>query len=188
MEILLPIRKLADGQIVFSGYQGLASHGGLVGWMIAMVIYTRITGERILQTLDTIALVLPLAAGFIRLGNLANSEMVGIQTDVSWAFVFCQVDLLPRQPAQIYEAMAYFFVFGVNWLFYKKIGLKHRNGLLLGNTLVWVFTARFFIEFLKERQVSFERQLPLDMGQLLSIPFILFGLFLLVRASKAKSY
>ncbi len=188
LEILLPIRKLADGQIVFSGYPGLASHGGLVGWMIAMVIYTRITGERILQTLDTIALVLPLAAGFIRLGNLANSEMVGIQTDVSWAFVFCQVDLLPRQPAQIYEAMAYFFVFGVNWLFYKKIGLKHRNGLLLGNTLVWVFTARFFIEFLKERQVSFERQLPLDMGQLLSIPFILFGLFLLVRASKAKSY
>ena len=102
LEILFPIRVKTDGTVIFSGYQGMASHGGLVGWIIAMVIYSWITGEKVLRTLDTIALVLPLAAGFIRLGNLANSEMIGIETDVPWAFVFERVDLVPRHPAQVY--------------------------------------------------------------------------------------
>lgn len=84
LEILLPIQVKSDGSVIFSGYQGMASHGGLVGWMIAMVIYSRITGENVLRTLDTIALVLPLAAGCIRLGNLANSEIIGIETNVPW--------------------------------------------------------------------------------------------------------
>ena len=109
LEILFPIRVKTDGTVIFSGYQGMASHGGLVGWIIAMVIYSWITGEKVLRTLDTIALVLPLAAGFIRLGNLANSEMIGIETDVPWAFVFERVDLVPRHPAQVYEALAYFW-------------------------------------------------------------------------------
>ena len=97
LEILLPIQVKSDGSVIFSGYQGMASHGGLVGWMIAMVIYSRITGENVLRTLDTIALVLPLAAGCIRLGNLANSEIIGIETNVPWAFVFEQIDSVPRQ-------------------------------------------------------------------------------------------
>ena len=88
LEMLLPIRVKTDGTVVFSGYQGMASHGGLVGWIIAMVIYSRLTGEKVLRTLDTIALVLPLAAGFIRLGNLANSEIIGVETDLPWAFIF----------------------------------------------------------------------------------------------------
>ena len=112
LEILLPIRVKTDRTVIFSGYQGMASHGGLVGWIIAMVIYSRITGEKVLRTLDTIALVLPLAAGFIRLGNLANSEMIGIETDVPWAFVFERVDLVPRHPAQVYEALVYFLLLG----------------------------------------------------------------------------
>ena len=137
-----------------------------------------------LRTLDTIALVLPLAAGFIRLGNLANSEMIGIETDVPWAFVFERVDLVPRHPAQVYETLAYFFTFGVNLLLYRRIGLERYRGVLLGNTLVLVFVARFLIEFIKERQVPFEDQMNLDVGQVLSIPFILLGIFLLLRGMK----
>ena len=181
LEILLPIRVKTDGTVVFSGYQGMASHGGLVGWMIAMVVYSRLTGEKVLRTLDTIALVLPLAAGFIRLGNLANSEIIGVETDLPWAFCFERVDLVPRHPAQIYEALAYFFTFGVNLLLYRRLGLNRGRGVLLGNTLVLVFAARFLIEFVKERQVPFEDQMHLDVGQVLSIPFILLGVFLLVR-------
>ncbi|AZS31630.1 prolipoprotein diacylglyceryl transferase [Butyricimonas faecalis] len=181
LEILLPIRVKTDGTVVFSGYQGMASHGGLVGWMIAMVVYSRLTGEKVLRTLDTIALVLPLAAGFIRLGNLANSEIIGVETDLPWAFIFERVDLVPRHPAQIYEALAYFFTFGVNLLLYRRLGLNRGRGVLLGNTLVLVFAARFLIEFVKERQVPFEDQMHLDVGQVLSIPFILLGVFLLVR-------
>ena len=186
LEILLPIQVKSDGSVIFSGYQGMASHGGLVGWMIAMVIYSRITGENVLRTLDTIALVLPLAAGGIRLGNLANSEIIGIETNVSWAFVFEQIDSVPRHPAQIYEALAYFFTFGINLLLYRRIGLKCYRGVLLGNTLVWVFVARFLIEFVKERQVPFEDQMTLDVGQVLSIPFILLGIFLLICGFKCK--
>ena len=181
LEILLPIRVKTDGTVVFSGYQGMASHGGLVGWMIAMVVYSRLTGEKVLRTLDTIALVLPLAAGFIRLGNLANSEIIGVETDLPWAFIFERVDLVPRHPAQIYEALAYFFTFGVNLLLYRRLGLNRGGGVLLGNTLVLVFVARFLIEFIKERQAPFEDQMHLDVGQVLSIPFILLGVFLLVR-------
>ena len=181
LEILLPIRVKTDGTVVFSGYQGMASHGGLVGWMIAMVIYSRLTGEKVLRTLDTIALVLPLAAGFIRLGNLANSEIIGVETDLPWAFIFERVDLVPRHPAQIYEALAYFFTFGVNLLLYRRLGLNRGGGVLLGNTLVLVFVDRFLIEFIKERQAPFEDQMHLDVGQVLSIPFILLGIFLLVR-------
>ena len=181
LEILLPIRVKTDGTVVFSGSQGMASHGGLVGWMIAMVVYSRLTGEKVLRTLDTIALVLPLAAGFIRLGNLANSEIIGVETDLPWAFIFERVDLVPRHPAQIYEALAYFFTFGVNLLLYRRLGLNRGRGVLLGNTLVLVFAARFLIEFVKERQVPFEDQMHLDVGQVLSIPFILLGVFLLVR-------
>ena len=181
LEILFPIRVKTDGTVVFSGYQGMASHGGLVGWMIAMVVYSRLTGEKVLRTLDTIALVLPLAAGFIRLGNLANSEIIGVETDLPWAFIFERVDLVPRHPAQIYEALAYFFTFGVNLLLYRRLGLNRGRGVLLGNTLVLVFAARFLIEFVKERQVPFEDQMHLDVGQVLSIPFILLGVFLLVR-------
>ena len=181
LEILLPIRVKTDGSVVFSGYQGMASHGGLVGWMIAMVIYSRLTGEKVLRTLDTIALVLPLAAGFIRLGNLANSEIIGVETDLPWAFIFERVDLVSRHPAQIYEALAYFFTFGVNLLLYRRLGLNRGGGVLLWNTLVLVFVARFLIEFIKERQAPFEDQMHLDVGQVLSIPFILLGIFLLVR-------
>lgn len=181
LEILLPIRIKPDEGVVFVGYQGMASHGGLVGWIVAMVVYSRMTGEKILRTLDLIALVLPLAACFIRLGNFMNSEIVGIPTNVPWAFVFEQVDALPRHPAQVYEALAYLAIFGLNMLFYRRVGLDRYRGMFLGVTLTLVFTARFLIEFLKERQVSYEDQMALDVGQVLSIPFIILGIFFFIR-------
>ncbi len=181
LEILLPIRIKPDEGVVFVGYQGMASHGGLVGWIVAMVVYSRMTGEKILRTLDLIALVLPLAACFIRLGNFMNSEIVGIPTNVPWAFVFEQVDALPRHPAQVYEALAYLAIFGLNMLLYRRVGLDRYRGMFLGVTLTLVFTARFLIEFLKERQVSYEDQMALDVGQVLSIPFIILGIFFFIR-------
>ncbi len=144
LEILLPIRIKPDEGVVFVGYQGMASHGGLVGWIVAMVVYSRMTGEKILRTLDLIALVLPLAACFIRLGNFMNSEIVGIPTNVPWAFVFEQVDALPRHPAQVYEALAYLAIFGLNMLLYRRVGLDRYRGMFLGVTLTLVFYGSFF--------------------------------------------
>lgn len=127
---------------------------------------------------------LPLAAGCIRLGNLANSEIIGIETNVS-GLLFSTDRFGTRHPAQIYEALS-ISLFRDNLLLYRRIGLKCYRGVLLGNTLVWVFVARFLIEFVKERQVPFEDQMTLDVGQVLSIPFILLGLFLLIRRFKCK--
>lgn len=182
LEIFLPIRELPGGGYGFSGYQGMASHGGEVGWIVALVIYSRITGEKVIRTLDAVALVLPLAACFIRLGNLVNSEIVGVGANVPWAFVFERVDALPRHPAQLYEAIAYLAIFGVNMLLYRRIGLQRNPGVLWGWMLVTVFSARFLLEFLKERQVPFEERMLLDFGQMLSIPFILTGILFLLFA------
>lgn len=185
LEILLPIQELPEGGYKFSGYQGMASHGGAVGWIVALVIYSRITGEKIIRTLDAVALVLPLAACFIRLGNLVNSEIVGIGTNVPWAFVFERVDALPRHPAQLYEAIAYLAIFGMNMLLYHRIGLQRYPGIFWGGMLVAVFSVRFLLEFLKERQVPFEEQMSLDLGQILSIPFVLAGIGFIVYSVKA---
>lgn len=182
LEIFLPVRELPGGGYVFSGYEGMASHGGALGWIVALVIYSRVTGEKIIRTLDAIALVLPLAACFIRLGNLVNSEIVGSGTSVPWAFVFERVDGVPRHPAQLYEAMAYLAIFGGNMLLYRRVGLRRYPGMLWGGMLVTVFSARFLLEFLKERQVSFEEQMSLDLGQVLSIPFIFAGMLFLLFA------
>jgi len=186
LEILLPVRITSDERVIFVGYQGMASHGGFVGWIIAMAVYSGRTGEKVLRTLDLIALVLPLAACFIRLGNFMNSEIVGIPTSVPWAFVFEQVDALPRHPAQIYEALTYLIIFGLNMLLYRRIGLDRYRGIFLGITLILVFTARFLIEFLKERQVPYEEQMSLGVGQVLSIPFVVFGGYFLFRAYRCR--
>jgi phosphatidylglycerol---prolipoprotein diacylglyceryl transferase len=160
---------------------GLASHGGVLGIMVAAVIFFRKhPSYSLLWLLDRLAIVSPIAAVSIRLGNLMNSEIIGMPTDVPWAFVFDRVDMLPRHPAQLYEALAYAAVFAMQWMLYRR-GMAATAGRLFGAMMVAIFTARFFIEFLKERQVSFEETLPIDMGQILSIPFVLVGLYYLLR-------
>jgi prolipoprotein diacylglyceryl transferase len=176
LEIWLPIKAAADGGYEYIGYQGLASHGGIAGLILALVTYARRTGESVLNTVDLISIVAPLGGCFIRLGNLMNSEILGFPTSVPWAFVFEREDQLPRHPAQLYEAIMYLLIFLSMYYLYVNYRPRLKNGFFFGTGMALVFTSRFLIEFLKERQVAFESQMALDMGQWLSIPFVLAGI------------
>lgn len=175
-EMVLPIRFMADGAVKFTGYEGLASHGGTLGLIVALVIYVRKTRLNIWRVLDNIAIATPTTACLIRIGNLMNSEIIGKVTDVPWAFIFERVDYMPRHPGQLYEAVAYAILFVIGLAIYRKRPQKVGTGFFFGLCLTYIFTARFFIEFTKEIQEPFEAELPLDMGQLLSIPFIIIGI------------
>ena len=120
VEMLLPIHFLADGGWKFTGYEGLASHGGTLGLMIALWLYVKKSKLSIWRVLDNIAIATGITACFIRLGNLMNSEIIGKVTDVPWAFIFERVDTMPRHPGQLYEAIAYAILFGIMWTIYKK--------------------------------------------------------------------
>lgn len=176
VEIFVPVEFTADGSWHFTGYRGLASHGGTLGLMIALWLYVRRTKMSIWQVLDDIAIATPATACFIRLGNLMNSEIIGKVTDVPWAFIFERVDQMPRHPGQLYEAIAYALLFFIGWAIYRKQPRRVGTGFYFGLCLTCIFTARFFIEYTKEIQEAFEATLPLDMGQLLSLPFIVLGI------------
>ncbi|MTI30233.1 prolipoprotein diacylglyceryl transferase [Xanthovirga aplysinae] len=176
LEMILPIRFLPEGGFKFTGYQGLASHGGALGMIIALIIYSRKTKQSLIQTIDLIAIVGPLAGIFIRLANLMNSEIIGMPTTKSWGFIYTRVDNLPRHPAQLYEAISYFLIFLLLLTLYRSKRKKLQNGFFFGLSLTLIFVARFIIEFIKERQVAFEENMFLDMGQILSLPYILLGL------------
>ena len=185
VEMLLPIRFLADGGWKFIGYQGLASHGGTLGLMIALWLYVKKTKLSIWRVLDNIAIATGSMACLIRLGNLMNSEIIGKVTDVPWAFIFEKVDMLPRHPGQLYEAIAYGILFFLMWWMHKKMPEKIGTGWYFGFCLTYIFAFRFFIEYTKEIQEAFEASLPLDMGQILSIPFVILGLICMFRKQKA---
>ena len=175
VEMLIPMRHLADGSWKFTGYEGQASHGGTLGLIIGLWLYCRNLKMNIWTVLDNIAIATPITACFIRLGNLMNSEIIGKVTDVPWAFIFTKVDQYPRHPGQLYEAIAYALFFFVGWFLYKKAKTRVGTGLFFGLCLTLIFTFRFFVEFTKDIQVDFEAGMPLDMGQLLSIPFVILG-------------
>ena len=181
VEMILPIHFLPDGGWKFTGYEGLASHGGTLGLMIALWIYVRKTKVGIWTVLDNVAIATPIAAFFIRIGNLMNSEIIGKVTDVPWAFVFERVDMMPRHPGQLYEAIAYAILLFIGFAVYKKYPQRVGSGFYFGLCLTYIFTARFFIEYTKEIQEEFEASLPLDMGQLLSIPFVIIGIVCMLR-------
>ena len=187
VEIFLPIKFLAGGGWKFVGYQGLASHGGVVGLLIALYLYIKRTKLNAWVVLDFMGICSTITSVFIRLGNLMNSEIIGKVTDVPWAFVFYDVDTYPRHPGQLYEAIAYFVFFWVIFLIYRKYPKKVGTGLYFGLCLALIFTFRFFIEYTKEVQVDFEAGLPIDMGQILSIPFIALGIWSVMR-SRGKEY
>ncbi|WP_071147554.1 prolipoprotein diacylglyceryl transferase [Bacteroides ihuae] len=176
VEMLLPIKFLPGGGWKFTGYEGLASHGGTIGLIIALWLYVRKTKLNYIDVLDMIAVATPITACFIRLANLMNSEIIGKATDVPWAFVFEREDMIPRHPAQLYEAIAYFCFFLITMYLYKNYSKKVHRGFFFGLCLTLIFTFRFFIEFLKENQVNFEDGMTLNMGQWLSIPFIIIGI------------
>ena len=191
MEMLLPFRIGNDGSwlgrtfgIFFTGYAGLASHGGTLGLMIALWLYVKRTKLSIWTVLDNIAIATGTTACFIRLGNLMNSEIIGKITDVPWAFIFEKVDSMPRHPGQLYEAIAYAILFFFMWALHKKMPEKIGTGWYFGFCLTYIFTFRFFIEYTKEIQEAFEASLPIDMGQILSIPFIILGVYCMIRSKK----
>lgn len=176
IEMFLPIHFTADGSWKFTGYEGLASHGGTIGLIIALWMYVRRTKVNIWRVLDNVAIATPVTACLIRLGNLMNSEIIGKVTDVPWAFIFERVDMYPRHPGQLYEAIAYAVFFFIGWYMYRRRPERVGTGYFFGLCITLIFTARFFIEFTKDIQESFEADMLLNMGQLLSIPFVVIGL------------
>jgi prolipoprotein diacylglyceryl transferase len=167
---------------------GLASHGAAIGILTAIYLFSsKKRNYPMIWTLDRIVIVVALAGTFIRLGNLFNSEIIGKPTDVSWGFIFTAVDDIPRHPAQLYESIAYFIIFLILLFIYYKGIEKKKSGLLFGIFLVLVFTFRFFVEFLKENQSGFEEAMTLNMGQLLSIPFVIAGIIFITKPFKPKT-
>lgn len=174
-------------EILYVWKGGLASHGAAIAILIALLIFSRKYNLSMIWIVDRIAIVVALAGAFIRTGNLMNSEIFGKPADVPWAFIFLRSDEIPRHPTQIYEALAYllifFFLYG--FYFYKKG--KPKPGFLFGMFMILVFSARFLIEFLKEPQVPFEQSMTLNMGQWLSIPFIILGLVVVLWPARKKN-
>ncbi|MBQ9357241.1 MAG: prolipoprotein diacylglyceryl transferase [Prevotella sp.] len=211
IEMLLPIHFTDPDSWSWklTGYEGLASHGGTLGLMLALWLYVNRVKVPLWQVLDNIAIATGITACFIRLGNLMNSEIIGSVTSVPWAFVFEQRDGLPRHPAQLYEAIAYGLLFFIMlWIYKKRNNPKNGNetgnvttplhnregqgvgllgtGFYFGFCLTYIFTFRFFVEFFKKTQVGFEDSMPLDMGQLLSIPFVAIGIYCMIKARSKK--
>lgn len=211
-EMFIPIKlmgegvmdSLSSGNWHFIGYEGLASHGGTLGLMIALFIYSRTMKINILTLVDFIAIATPVTACFIRLGNLMNSEIIGKPTDLPWAFIFERVDMQPRHPGQLYEAITYALLFIIMITIYlnnrpktsttqqvrtdfttqkQSATTQHPSpntqllgtGFYFGLCLFYIFTFRILIELTKENQEAFEDGMFLNMGQILSIPFIIIG-------------
>ena len=186
VEMILPIKFLPQGGWKFTGYEGLASHGGTLGLMISLWLYSRRMKMHYMELVDMIAIATPVMACCIRLANLMNSEIIGLPTNMPWAFVFESVDLAPRHPAQLYEAIAYFILFLIMFYIYKNYDKKLHRGFYFGLCLAYIFTFRFFIEFLKENQVDFESGMTFNMGQWLSVPFIIIGFYFMFFYERKK--
>lgn len=187
IEMLLPVEIDSEGWH-FTGYQGLASHGGAIGILIAVWLYSRSTKLPMLWVLDRLVLIIALAGLFIRLGNLANSEIYGVATGSDWGFVFARNrDFVPKHPTQLYEASAYFLCFVILLCYYLYTKRKPRNGVIFGAFSVLVFVSRLVIECWKEVQEAWEAGMLLNMGQILSLPFIAAGIVILVLAFLGKT-
>jgi phosphatidylglycerol:prolipoprotein diacylglycerol transferase len=175
-------------EILAVWHGGLASHGGAIGILVAIYFYSKnVTKKSMLWILDRVVVPVALAAVFIRMGNLMNSEIVGRVTDIPWAFWFQRVDpetVTLRHPTQIYEALSYLVTFVYLMFLYWRTNARLRQGLLFGVFLIGIFATRFIIEFVKEDQEAFEAGMALNMGQILSIPFIIGGLYYVNRAIK----
>ena len=167
---------------------GLASHGGAIAIIIAVFLYSKFTTKLSpLWTFDRLVIPIALVGALIRMGNLMNSEIYGGPTDLPWGFIFVRGNEwpgVPVHPTQIYEALCYLALFGVlMWMYWKKHA-QRRPGLIFGVFLTWLFGARFLIEFVKNDQVAREATMTLNLGQQLSIPFIIIGIGLIIWAMK----
>jgi len=165
---------------------GLASHGGAIGILLALVIYCKQRPDQpFLYITDRLSYCVAFAGGLIRIGNFFNSEMIGRPTDLPWGITFERIDQLSRHPSMLYESFFYLITAFVLFRLYERYKAKTPRGLLTGLFFIMVFTARFFIEFTKEDQVAFEAGMTLNMGQWLSVPFVIAGILLVKRSLKA---
>lgn len=177
-------------EIFMIWHGGLASHGGAIGMIIAVYVFSKVVAKgKFWWVADRLFVPSALVAGMIRVGNLMNSEIYGTPTDLPWGFIFLRGQEylgVPCHPTQIYEALAYFslFIF-MMWLYWKRDAGKY-PGLLAGVGFTGVFTARLFIEIIKNNQEAFEANMLLNMGQLLSVPFIIFGVTLIIWSLRSK--
>lgn len=185
-------------EIIMVWQGGLASHGAALGIIIGYYIFCKKHKMSWTYVLSRVAITIPLAGAFIRIGNLTNSEIYGHATNLPWGFYFTRSAdvvygreaLIPRHPTQIYEALAYFIIFGVMYLYYRSRSAAQqvKSLMLIGMMLAMVFGLRFFVEFLKENQVGFEEHMAINMGQILSLPFVIVGIILMVLSKKEKPW
>ena len=167
---------------------GLASHGAAIGIIIAMYLYAKRTpGSTFLWVADRVVPTAAIGGVFIRTGNFFNSEILGMQTDLPWAVIFANVDMVPRHPSMLYEAILCIIVLASLAFIYYKYDKKPPEGSLFGTFLILLFSGRFLIEFTKEPLADFLAGSTLDMGQLLSIPFVLIGIWILWKKVKWKN-
>lgn len=187
-------------EILYTWNGGLASHGGTIGLMIAVILFSVFTTKRNpLWTFDRLVIPIALVGSLIRMGNLMNHEIYGHPTDLPWGFRFVAnvnawmagadpIYTVPSHPTQIYEALCYLALFGLlMWMYWKK-NAGERPGLIFGVFFVWLFTSRFLIEFIKNPQEAFEVGMTLNMGQWLSLPFILMGIGLIIYSLNARPF
>ena len=176
---------LAHPMKIFAVWEGgLASHGGGLGAIIALYIGTKKYKFDFLWLIDRLVIPTALFGFFVRMGNFMNSEIVGIPTNVSWGIVFARIDNLPRHPTQLYEAFAYLAIFLLLFWIYKTKREKVKVGFIFGLFLTLVFSARFFIEFVKTKQADYTADMVLSAGQFLSIPFLVVGIGFIIWSMK----
>lgn len=183
-EIVLPFNP-ATGE--FTGYQGLASHGAAIAILLTLWFFSRRYKMNVWWILDRLVIVIALGGAFIRIGNLFNSEIYGVETTLPWGFVFerCH-ETVPKHPTAIYEALSYFIIFLASMLtYYRHKGSLHA-GRLFGWWLIGVFGMRFLIEFVKEDQVAFEGGMIINMGQILSLPFVIGGIAMVIASYRCR--
>ena len=183
LEVILPFRF--SPKFEFTGFAGLASHGAAVGIITALYFYSKkVLKKPLLYILDRVSITVAIAGVFIRIGNLMNSEIIGKPTNSDFGFVFKRLgEDFPRHPAQLYEAFCYLVIFGILMFVYWKTDKKQKLGYIFGLFFALLWSARFLVEFFKEKQVEGGENwlLGLNTGQVLSIPLIIVGLYFMLR-------
>ncbi len=165
---------------------GLASHGGLLGVLLALYVFSKKYKESYMWLISRITIPGALTAAFVRFGNLFNSEILGLPTDKPWAIIFPRVDMIPRHPVQLYEAFAYLFLLFILITVYKKVKPAFATRILPGIFLTYMFIVRFLLEYTKTRQADYTTSLPFTTGQMLSVPFIIIGILWIIWAFKNR--
>ena len=197
LEIILPFKKSPGDSALFgliegwrfTGFTGFASHGAAIAIIIAMYFYSkREIKKSMLFILDRLVIMVALAGFFIRFGNFFNSEIYGKPTDSNFGVIFRAAgETIPRHPTQLYEAFSYLILFFILWRIYWKTKRKFQEGYIFGIFMIALWSLRFVIEFLKEAQVDGREDWvfnSLNTGQVLSIPLILVGVWLILRKPK----